>query len=386
MNKQKICIIGDGLAGLSTAIVLSQENIKIDLYTGASLKKLKNDERTTAISESSYLLIKKNLNIKNQNNFWPCKEIKLFYEDGENNINFLNFKEEKKNLMYIFKNKELKKKLEKQIQAKKNINIIKKNIEDIDYADGNVLLKKKKFSYDLIILSTGRHSKFYNSITQGRAIKKNYNEMAVTAIVKHNSKIYEASQFFLREGPLAILPFNKNLFSVVWSVSNIFFKNNKKSFKKILNDKIQIIFPYAKIKNIDMIKSFPIKLDLKTKYFRKNVVILGDGLHAIHPMAGQGFNLVLRDIEKLSDLISNALKLGLSLKNSFLLRDFYQARKSENNILALGINLTNIFFKNNKYFFPVKKKILNNIGKFKFIKKISQIISDRGIIAKLLYR
>ena len=248
------------------------------------------------------------------------------------------------------------------------------------------MLKNKKFSYDLIILSTGSHSKFYNNITQGRTIKKNYNEMACTAIVKHNSKICEASQFFLREGPLAILPFSKNMFSVVWSVSNIFFKNNNKSFKRILNDKIQIIFPNVKIKSIDKIKSFPIKLNLKTKYFRKNVLILGDGLHAIHPMAGQGFNLVLRDIKKLSDLISNALKLGLSLKNSFLLRDFYQARKPENNILALGINLTNIFFKNNKYFFPVKKKILDNVDKFKFIKKVSQIISDKGITAKLLYR
>ena len=60
MNVQKICIIGDGLAGLSAAIILSQENIKIDLYTGSNKKKkLKNDDRTTAISESSYQFIKK---------------------------------------------------------------------------------------------------------------------------------------------------------------------------------------------------------------------------------------------------------------------------------------------------------------------------------------
>ena len=96
-------------------------------------------------------------------------------------------------------------------------------------------------------------------------------------------------------------------------------------------------------------------------------------------MAGQGFNLVLRDIKKLSDLMRNALKLGLSLKNSFVLENFYKARKPENTILGLGIDLTNIFFKNNKLFFPIQKIILSNINKLKFIKKISQKISDKGI-------
>jgi 2-polyprenyl-6-methoxyphenol hydroxylase-like FAD-dependent oxidoreductase len=96
-------------------------------------------------------------------------------------------------------------------------------------------------------------------------------------------------------------------------------------------------------------------------------------------MAGQGFNLVLRDIKKLCSLTSSTLKLGLSLKNSFLLKKFYQARKPENIILSLGIDLTNIFFKDNKYFSPIRKKLLNNINNYKFIKKISQIISDKGI-------
>ena len=96
-------------------------------------------------------------------------------------------------------------------------------------------------------------------------------------------------------------------------------------------------------------------------------------------MAGQGFNLVLRDIKKLSEMISNVLKIGLLFKNTFLLKNFYEARKPENTILGLGIHLTNIFFKKNKYFFPIKKKILFNIGNIRFIKKLSQLVSDKGI-------
>ena len=196
MNVQKICIIGDGLAGLSAATSLSEENLKIDLYVGKNKKyKQKNDNRTTAVSESSYQFLIQKLNIKKLNIFWPSKEINLFFEDKKKIINFLNFKE-KKNLMYIFKNKELKKELDKQIIKKNNIKLIKKNISDINYDDGFILVDKKKVFYDLIILSIGSQSKLYNKIIQSRSIEKNYKEIALTTSFKHNSKISKVSQFF----------------------------------------------------------------------------------------------------------------------------------------------------------------------------------------------
>ena len=280
--------------------------------------------------------------------------------------------------MYIFQNKELKKKLIEIILKKKNIKLIKKNILDVNSSDGSISLNKNKFFYDLIILSTGNNSKLYSKIFQNRSIKKNYKEIALTTIVKHNSKINKVSQFFLKEGPLAILPFSKKMFSVVWSVSSLYFNKENKFLNRTLVAKIKMLLNNPKIINSEQIQSFPINLNLKTKYFKNNVLILGDGLHSVHPMAGQGFNLVIRDIKKLGELMSKSLRLGLLIKNSFLLKDFYQTRKPENIILGLGINLTNIFFKHNQYFSPIKRKILNNISNLKFIKEISQKISDKG--------
>ena len=380
MFEQKICIVGDGLAGLIAAIILGKENVRVDLYSSNNKKNIFLDNRTTAISESNYQYIKNNLELSKQNLFWPCKKINLFFENEKKIINFLNFKEKKKNFMYIFQNKDLKKKLDKIILVKNNIKIIKKKIENIDNEKGFIALGKKKIFYDLIILSTGSTSKLYSTIDKGRSIEKNYEEVALTAIIKHDSKIENASQFFLKEGPLAILPFNKKEFSTVWSINRHFFNSNKKNIEKILVEKIVALLKLKKIKNISNIQSYPINLNLKTKYFKKNVLILGDGLHTVHPMAGQGFNLVLRDIKKLKDLIFKTLKLGLLIKNSFILKDFYNSRKPENNLFGLGINLTNMFFKNNKFFFPLKKRILNNIYRFNFIKKISRSISDKGIL------
>jgi len=102
MNEQKICIIGDGLAGLTTAVILSKENVKIDLYCSNKKNSFFLDNRTTAISESNYQYIKKNLNFNGRDFFWACKKINLFYEDKKKIINFFNFKEKQTNLMYIF--------------------------------------------------------------------------------------------------------------------------------------------------------------------------------------------------------------------------------------------------------------------------------------------
>ena len=152
--------------------------------------------------------------------------------------------------MYIFKNKELKKKINAKILVKKNIKLIKKNINDIDYNNGSILINKNFFYYDLIILCVGNHTKLYNKITQGRSIEKNYKEISLTTIVQHSSKIGSVSQFFLKEGPLAILPFNKFFFSIVWSVSNLFFYENKKSLKMIMVIKLLMVLKKLKLKLI----------------------------------------------------------------------------------------------------------------------------------------
>ena len=127
------------------------------------------------------------------------------------------------------------------------------------------------------------------------------------------------------------------------------------------------------------IQFYPIFLNLETQYYKKNILILGEGIHSVHPIAGQGFNLVLRDIAKLYQYIYQNMRLGLPLKNSLVLKQFFEARKPENTIFGLGIDLTNTFFKENKFLDPIKEKIIKNISKFESVKKISKIISDKGI-------
>ena len=107
MKKQKICIIGDGLSGLTTALALKTLNLDVDLILPKK-KSNSRDERITAISESNYSFLKKILNFTKSNMFWSCKSISLFYQNKNEVSNFLNFNESN-NLMHIFENEKFKK-------------------------------------------------------------------------------------------------------------------------------------------------------------------------------------------------------------------------------------------------------------------------------------
>ena len=134
---QKICIIGDGMSGLIAAAILGQENIKIDLYSSKEKKiKSNKDNRTTAISENNYKYLLNKFNLQSSKFFWPSKEVNLFYENDNQIKNFLNLKEQNENLMYIFKNNQFIRIIDRIILKNKKIKIFKKKIDKVDFSNG----------------------------------------------------------------------------------------------------------------------------------------------------------------------------------------------------------------------------------------------------------
>ncbi len=375
MKKHKICIVGGGLTGLITALVLSKKGLDIDLIVENTTPKFK-DLRVTAISEKNLQFLKSSLKNINLKLFYPVKKINLFFEKNKQVKNFLNFNENK-NLMFFFENKLIKEHLLKLLKKTK-IKIQKKTIKSIDLAENKVLTNLSSKAYDFIVLCLGSNSSIYQKVIGNRGIQKNYKEHSLTCSVKHQIKDIGAQQFFLKEGPLAILPYKDNKFSVVWSIEDRFNVKNEKKLTSYLKTKLSILLKTNKI-ILGNIQSYPLKLELKKNYYKKNTIILGDGLHVVHPLAGQGFNLILRDIKKLDELISYNLKLGLTIKDSNIPKDLSESRKPENLIIGLGIDTTRKFFTTNKYLDPIKENILNNFSKSELLKKITKRVANLGL-------
>jgi 2-octaprenyl-6-methoxyphenol hydroxylase len=363
MKKQRICIVGDGLSGLMAALALNKLE-GLEVYLISKKNNHSKDKRTTAISASNYEFFNEVIDKLDKKLFWPSKKIDLFYETKDQNINFLNFNEDSKNLMYVFENNKIREILIKEIKKKK-IKILQKNINEQKDLDG----------YDMKILCLGRSSKIYNSIIDKRSLDKDYKEIAITGYVKHNLKNLNTAQYFLKDGPLAILPFSKNNFSFVWSVDKDY---PKKDINTVVKFKICEVLKTKKIQ-ISNQQSYPLTLNLKRTYYKNDILILGEGLHTVHPVAGQGFNLVLRDINKLQKIIKYYTELGMSLKSTSALEEFTNNRRSENIITGIGIDLTHNFFKQNKLLDPFKETILKNISKNNTLKRISKFISNQGL-------
>ena len=171
------------------------------------------------------------------------------------------------------------------------------------------------------------------------------------------------------------MPISNNETSIVFSVLN---NDNAFDEKKIK----ELILKYNskfKIKSFVNFEKFNLKYLILRKYFYNNILSFGDHLHKIHPLAGQGFNMTLRDIKIFSGLIQERLDLGLPL-DSFILKQFEEKTKSKNYIFSTGIDFIYEFFKlENKYGNKYSNQILSAVGKNNTFSKYVSKIADNGL-------
>jgi 2-octaprenyl-6-methoxyphenol hydroxylase len=341
LNKQKIAILGSGLTAKAIALGLSDLNVDIDIIKQKSTPKAVPSNVTLSISDAS-LQILQNIGIKkSQKTFWPISKIILFDGIQKELVADAEFchKKNKKNLSYIVK----KDYLEKELQKKCNkFNVVKDKIVSIEndtFLKKILFQNKKSKGYNLIIATELDNLKI---LSNEKKINWDYSETAYTFLVKHK-KIpnNSARQFFLTDGPLALLPISSTKTSIVWSV-----KNNSESEKIILNFNERFDF----IKNIsskflevlDVSKKIE-KFGLTFEFMRKTAlfrtIFMGDITHKIHPIAGQGWNMTLRDIDILVKDLREKITKGYDIGDMNLLKDFEKKTKTSNLLFSVSIDL-----------------------------------------------
>ena len=359
-----IALIGNNLANLVLSKILIKKGIKVCIYHSKNNFKI-SSTRTIAISKSNVEFLNK-IGIDLSKFSRPVKNIKIFNE--KNKIKeLLNFKNKDKYLFLLVKNKYLIYLLEKSLN--KNKNFLKKNItNNFNY---NKLLEKQ---YDLIINSDQNNilsKKFFS-----RRIKKNYNSNAITAIMNHQINNNDcAYQVFTKYGPLAFLPYSKNQTSVVFSFNNSSKKISDSKIKKLISDYNK----FYKLKSFSEFEKFSLDLSISKNYYHKNLLCFSDNLHKIHPLAGQGFNMTLRDIKILGEIIDKRLELGLPL-DSYVLNEFCNQTKHLNQIFSTGIDLIYEFFKfENKLDNNYADKIIKYFSNNKFFNNQLPKFADKGL-------
>ena len=363
-----ICLIGNSLTSLVLAKSLVNKKIKVTMYYRNKYN-IGDNTRTIGISSNNIEFIQKEIIKIHKSHLWSINQIEI-YNRNEDNNKILNFSEPKKKLFFIIKNDKFYQLLEKNL--KKNNYFKKVVIKNSKTYDKIV----KNPHYDLIVNCESKNKiskKHFN-----KKVYKNYNSTAYTAVINHEKiKNKKAVQIFTKYGPVAFLPISEKQTSVVCSIKNNINKirfTDKECEKFILSHNINY-----KIKNITKFNNFKLEFRISKNYFFDKILAFGEVLHQIHPLAGQGFNMTIRDTKILLDIIKNKKSLGLQLDKT-INKDFENKSKHLNFIFSFGIDFILEFFSFDNYYLKYySNKVIKQINKNKLLNKIFINFANRGI-------
>ena len=357
----KVCIIGNNLTSLVLAKALINKEIFVDIFYKNKKVNI-NKTRTIGLSRSNIDYFNKNISNINKI-LWPIKKIKIYSENsGDEEI--IRFEDQRRGLFSIMKND----KIINQLYLELNKSRLFKFRKDNGYKS------LKKTNYDLLINCDFKHEitkKFFH-----KKFEKEYNSIAFTTVINHKKLRFNntAFQVFTNDGPIAFLPISNEKTSIVYSIRTKNF-NTKINIKSLIK-KYNLDY---EIKNIDKISKFKLSSLNLRNYYRNNILAFGDLLHKLHPLAGQGFNMSIRDISRLLEIIDEKVELGLSLDESVCV-EFQNITKSRNFIFSEGIDFIYESFNSKDRF---KKNFIDRsvklIGKNKLVNKYFKKIADIGL-------
>ena len=364
INKD-ILIAGDGIVANLLIHLLGKNNF--NTYQ-VSKKSKKSYNRVFAITPVNYLwLITIGLDQEILSQAHPIKKIKLFEGHSNQSIHMDAIESNKNILAYMIQESDLVDAISKLNSKAKTINVIN-NIEN--KFDQIKVGSEKYKNFDLCIFTDQQRKQDLESNFEFH--KKEFNQTANTFNLKFAVGSDDtAYQFFFDDSTLAILPFSKDEVSIVWSCQN---KLHKELQEKSRNEFLEIFlartnYLYKPVAGITNQTSFPLSMSVSDTLHTKRFLIMGDAAHKIHPMAGQGLNLGLRDLRAFQLALSERKSDDIGL-NSFLKKYQRKRLRDIKEFSFLTNQLNNLFLNDNDYIKKLIAKGFAFIDKSKFIKSI----------------
>ncbi len=251
---------------------------------------------------------------------------------------------------YIVDESKLRGIISKEISNFSNIDILHANLNKINLANNQVIinLDGQILTTKLLVAGDGRKS-IVKDLLDIQSVSWDYNQIALSCLIKHKSSNDNvAVENFLNTGPVALLPIGKNKSSVIWSI-----KRDKSDYiKSITNDELkqrmegQFGDYVGQIIDIENFSFFELNFSIVRNLYSERLAIIGDAAHSIHPLAGQGTNLGLRDVICLADKIIEAIKYGLDIGSINILDEYQRKRMPDILTSALAYDAINRLYSN----------------------------------------
>lgn len=357
-DKRDLVILGGGLVGMTLALAAAKKGISshvVDRADPAELTAEGFDGRASAISTASWNLFT-NIGLASRLEPHGCPIASIAVTDGmkPGRIDFRTEAHENP-LGLMFTNRELRLAL---FEAAKDEPLISWHAraevvqrERGEFGVAATLADGKKLEGSLLVAAEGRRSPTREEAGIPLA-QWDYRHRAIIVGLTH-SKPHDnvAWEIFYPEGPFALLPLldspeGQHRSALVWSVSErdavgmlalsdrAFAAEAAKRMHGILGD-IALEGPRS---------SYPLAYQRTARITGHRLALVGDAAHGIHPIAGQGLNLGLRDVGALVEVIAEGLRLGLEPGNAQLLARYERWRGLDSFMVAAACDgLTKLF-------------------------------------------
>jgi len=351
-NAFDVIIVGGGLVGASLAIGLSGRGLKIALIEAHSFRRSDQpsyDDRTLALSRASCGIFEKiglwselsqavtpihNVHVSNRG-FWGFTRIKSAELGVEN-------------LGHVAEARVIGQAVLNRLSVSDDIEVIcPATAIAVEQNQQRAMITihsegvSQTLQASLVLAADGADSKL-RELLSIPAQQHDY-EQNVTPGNLHQNCAYER---FTDSGPLAILPHTGQRCGMVWITRNPNLQGLLDLDDNQFLAQLQQRFGYrlGHFKRLGRRSSYPLKLSWVSRQYSGRVLLIGNAAHAIHPVAAQGFNLGLRDVAVLIELINQAQSLQLDLGSETLMQSYLKARlPDQQNIVRFTDGLARMF-------------------------------------------
>jgi 2-octaprenyl-6-methoxyphenol hydroxylase len=352
-----VIISGGGLVGLSLALALDQGGLRvavIDRLAPASQLEATFDGRAAAIGFATYRMMGSLGLTQHIGDVQPITQIMVSdgrigtgsSPSGPSSLSLhFDSKEvggEGEPLGWMIENRRTRLALD--IQTAQRGGITRFNPDEIaglDIGAGQVSARLKSganLTAPLIVGAEGRGS-FVRKAAGIRSYGWTYGQTGIVTTVKME-RPHEgvAHEYFLPTGPFAILPLTGNRANIVWSEktprAEALLAMDANAFEAELATRFG---DYLGEVRVDApVWSYPLSMELAATWAKPRVTLAGDAAHGIHPIAGQGLNLGLKDVAALSEILVEAHRLGQDLGDLSVLERYAAWRRTDTMTLAVS--------------------------------------------------
>jgi 2-octaprenyl-6-methoxyphenol hydroxylase len=216
------------------------------------------------------------------------------------------------------------------------------HVVEVRLADGAVL------AATLLVAADGQRSPL-RSAAGIKSVHWRYPQLGIVTIVGHEGAHGgRAVQHFLPSGPFAILPLKGNRSCITWTEEEDGARRILALEEGRFRDEVERRLDYrlGGVMHIGPRGGFPLDMHLARALIAARFALIGDAAHTVHPIAGQGLNLALRDVAALAEIIADAARLGLDFGTATVLEGYQRWRRLDAALSAAAFDGLNLLFSN----------------------------------------